>query len=204
VTRKFLFLAGQAKLQQQAYLESLRDTPLESIQFDEMESFEHSKCLPLSIPLVVSEKSRKILGFRVGKMPAKGSLAAISRKKYGPRIDERPQMARDLFSDLAPFISPQAQITTDQNPKYPGWLKPHFPKMKHEAVKGRRGCIVGQGELKKIGFDPIFDLNHTCAMIRANVNRLFRKTWCTTKRPDRLEAHLHLYVQFHNFELTGA
>ena len=60
---------------------------------------------------------------------------------------------------------------------------------------------MGQGELKKIGFDPLFDLNHTAAMIRANINRLFRRTWCTTKRADRLEAHLELYVQYHNREL---
>lgn len=35
-------------------------------------------------------------------------------------------------------------------------------------------------------------------MLRANVNRLFRKTWCTTKRADRLYAHLILYAHFHN------
>jgi hypothetical protein len=136
-------------------------------------------------------------------MPAKGPLAQISRKKYGFRGDERPAKARELFSALAPFIHFRARITTDQNPKYPRWLKPYFPHAVQRAVKGRRGCITGQGELKKIGFDPLFDLNHTCAMLRANINRLFRRTWCTTKRPDRLEAHLHLYVQFHNFELTA-
>jgi hypothetical protein len=89
-------------------------------------------------------------------------------------------------------------ITSDMNPKYPSWIRPHYPEANHITVKGRRGCIVGQGELKKIGFDPIFDLNHTCAMIRANINRLFRRTWCTTKRPDRLELRLYLYAHFHN------
>jgi hypothetical protein len=58
--------------------------------------------------------------------------------------------------------------------------------------------VVGQGELKKVGRDPLFSLNHTCAMLRANLNRLFRRTWCTTKRIDRLEAHLWIYVRFHN------
>jgi hypothetical protein len=61
---------------------------------------------------------------------------------------------------------------------------------------------VGQGELKSGGFDPLFSFNHTAAMLRANINRLVRKTWCTTKRIDRLEAHIALYVQFHNRELT--
>jgi hypothetical protein len=29
-----------------------------------------------------------------------------------------------------------------------------------------------------------------------------RRTWCTTQRPDRLEAHLEIYIRFHNAILT--
>jgi len=58
--------------------------------------------------------------------------------------------------------------------------------------------VVGQGELKRGGYDPLFSLNHTAAMIRANINRLFRRTWCTSKRIDRLEGHLLLYTDYHN------
>ena len=55
---------------------------------------------------------------------------------------------------------------------------------------------------KKVKFDPLFSLNHTFAMLRANVNRLFRKTWCTTKKPQRLADHLALYALYHNEVLT--
>jgi len=65
-----------------------------------------------------------------------------------------------------------------------------------------RGCVAGQGELKKIGFDPLFSLNHTYAMMRANINRLFRRTWNTTKDPRKLRDHIDLYVWYHNSELT--
>ncbi len=206
VVRKLLFLADQAKLSQQEFLESLRDSKnkVTSVQFDEMETFERSKCLPLSIPLIVEAESRKILSFRVAQMPAKGPLAEISRKKYGKREDHRAAAVDSLLSELSGVIQPKAQMLSDQNPKYPNWVKRHFPSISHEAVKGRRGCVVGQGELKKIGNDPLFDLNHTCAMLRANVNRLFRRTWCTTKRPDRLEAHLAIYVAYHNQVLTAS
>jgi hypothetical protein len=30
------------------------------------------------------------------------------------------------------------------------------------------------------------------------VNRLIRRTWCTTKKRERLKDHLDIYVQFHN------
>jgi hypothetical protein len=204
VIRKLVFLKSQAQLKHQAYLaERLRKSELvDHFQFDEMETFERSKCLPLSIPMVVEAHTRKILGFRVAVMPAKGPLADISRKKYGFRKDERPEAAASLFAEIAPLIRPGATITSDQNPKYPLWLEPHFPRSTHVAVKGRRGCVVGQGELKSGGFDPLFSFNHTAAMLRANINRLVRKTWCTTKRIDRLEAHIALYVQYHNSVLT--
>jgi transposase-like protein len=204
VVRKLIFLGVRAHLEHQRYLQMrlASGKQVAHLQFDEMETFERSKCLPLSIALAVEADTRKILGYRVAVMPAKGPLASISRRKYGPRADERPEAARSLFSEIAPLIHPKATITSDQNPKYPNWIKPHFPKVKHIAVKGRRGCVVGQGELKSGGFDPLFSLNHTAAMLRANINRLFRRTWCTTKRIDRLSAHIALYVQYHNQVLT--
>ncbi|MGZ3656152.1 MAG: hypothetical protein ACXWR1_04035, partial [Bdellovibrionota bacterium] len=57
------------------------------------------------------------------------------------------------------------------------------------------------GELKEGRYDPLFSINHTCAMFRANVNRLIRKTWCTTKSQERLRSHLILYANAHNNRL---
>jgi hypothetical protein len=204
VARKLVFLGTRARRIHQNFLidRVQKNGAFYDLQFDEMETFEHSKCLPLSIPIVVEAGSRKILGFKVGSMPAKGLLARISVKKYGPREDHRPEMARSLWSELKTHLVSSPKILSDQNPKYPNWIAPHFEKVHHTTVKGRRGCVVGQGELKRGGFDPLFDLNHTCAMIRANINRLFRRTWCTTKRAERLELHLYLYANYHNRVLT--
>ena len=58
--------------------------------------------------------------------------------------------------------------------------------------------------MKKLVFDPLFSLNHSCAMLRANLNRLFRRTWCTSKTRQGLIDHLSLYVRFHNEVLTEA
>ena len=180
VTRKFVFLGEQAKRKRLEALEDLKKLPdkLDLFHFDEMESFIHSKCLPVSIPLVVLPQSRKILSFRVGEMPAKGPLASISRQKYGPRPDRRPQMALEVFSEIQGVFTPDVQVVSDSNPKYERWIRGVFPKARRKVHLGRRGCIVGQGELKKIGFDPLFSLNHTAAMLRANLNRLARRTWC--------------------------
>jgi len=200
--KKFRFLAAKAKLEHERFLCSYGAKSLERIQFDDLETSEHSKCKPLSVCVAVDEKTRKILGFEVSPMPARGPLAPLARRKYGYRKDERQQGWRRLMQTLKPLVSDRATITSDQNPHYPPIVARHFPGAKHVSVKGRRGCIAGQGELKKIGFDPLFSLNHTCAMLRANLNRLFRRTWCTTKKREGLIDHLSLYVIYHNTVLT--
>ena len=194
VARKLIFLGSEAR----RIFDSQSHPQTEIAEFDDLETFEHTKFKPVSVTLMVEHKTRRILGFEVAKMPAKGLLAAMARKKYGKRKDEREKKRRELFKNTAPKIIKTALLKSDENPHYPKTVKEFFPHCKHTTFKGRRGCVVGQGELKRGGFDPLFSLNHTCAMFRANINRLFRRTWCTTKRVERLADHIAVYVNFHN------
>ncbi len=171
------------------------------IEFDDLETFEHTKCKPLSVTLAVQSRTRRILWIDVSRMPAKGLLVEKA-KKYGPRVDERAHGRDRLFSTIRDWVHPEAQIKSDQNPHYTADVKRHFPLARHAAFKGRRGTNVGGGELKTGAFDPLFSLNHTCASLRMSVTRLLRKTWYTTKRSDRLRAHLFLYALYHNANLA--
>jgi hypothetical protein len=175
---------------------------LKAVQFDDLETAEHTKCKPLSVALVVEPKFRKILNFKVSRMPAKGLLAERARKKYGFRPDQRPKGWNACLSELRGRLNPEVEIKSDENPHYSRIIRRHFPQATHIQIKGGRGAVTGQGELKKLRFDPLFSLNHTCAMLRANLNRLFRRTWCTTKKIRGLEDHLSLYVDYHNRVLT--
>lgn len=199
VVRQFRFSFTQAR----AEFNQLNQNQVKAleVEFDDLETFEHTKCKPLSVTLMVEYKTRRILGFKVSQMPAKGHLAQISRKKYGPRIDKRAQGRQALFTEVRSLLNPEVLIRSDSNPHYPADVQRHFPQARHETVLGGRGAVTGQGELKKLKWDPIFSLNHTCAMLRANINRLFRKTWCTTKRPDQLEGHILLYALSHNLRI---
>ena len=131
-------------------------------------------------------------------MPAKGRLAAISIKKYGYRKDRRRHGLSYILERVATVAAPNLTVKSDQCPRYPKAVRKHLPGSVHVAYKGRRGCVVGQGELKAGGFDPLFSLNHTCAMYRDNLKRLSRRTWCTTKRPDRLQCLVAIYACVHN------
>ena len=188
---------AEAKLR----IENLNLAKIRVLEFDDMETFEHTKCKPLSITLAVQKRTRRILGLEVSSMPAKGLLAKKARKKYGPRFDGRSIARRELFRQLQPVVHENALIKSDQNPHYPGDVARFFPKARHVQFQGRRPASTGQGEIKKGRFDPLFSLNHTCAMFRANVSRLARKTWVTTKRMDRLRAHLFIYADYHNQHL---
>lgn len=199
IERKLLFLGEQAKISLHKQL--MNRPPCEIFEFDDLETAEHSKCKPLSVTLAVEYKTRRILGFSVSQMPAKGLLVKKARKLYGVRKDFRGAGRAELFARLQPFVHPHALIKSDSNPHYPADVKKYFPHAVHQTFVGRRGSIGGQGELKKVGFDPLFSLNHTCAMMRANMSRLIRKTWCLTRKAKNLEAHLYVYAWFHNQRL---
>jgi hypothetical protein len=172
--------------------------PPTKVQFDDMESSIHTKLKPVSMPLAVAHPSRVILAFDVASMPAKGHLAEMSRRKYGKRADERGDAWRNVLSKVAKITTNDLTITSDQHKRYPFAIKSCLPTAKHIQVPSRRAIIAGQGELKLGGRDPLFSLNHTAAMYRANVCRLIRRTWCTSKRQDRLKVHMNLYAMWHN------
>jgi transposase-like protein len=198
VTRKLVRLGLQARLVNRL---GRQQAGVKVVVFDEMETFEHSKCKPLSIAVAVEEGSRRILSAHVSRMPAKGPLAAVARRRYGPRQDDRAKALTTLMTEVKEAAPHLVLVKSDECPRYPRLVRRELVGVAHQRFKGRRGCVVGQGELKSGGFDPLFSLNHTCAMFRDNIKRLSRRTWCTTKRPDRLQEFLDLYTSYHNAKL---
>ena len=198
VKRKFEYLAIKARLKNEVFLQLLEHDKVQQMQFDDLITTEHTKLKPLSISLAIDKKRRFILGAEVSIIPSFGHLAALSRKKYGKRISSHKEKLHELFEKISLTIDKSALIESDEHHYYGGVIKQFFPEADFRQYKGGRGCVSGQGELKKLHFDPLFKINHTCAMLRANINRLFRRTWCTTKRPEMLKNHLDIYIYFHN------
>jgi transposase-like protein len=201
VARKLTFLARAAEQRQEQWLASL--PKVSEVQFDDLITLEHTKCKPLAVSLAVEAGTRRILGFEVSSIPASGLLAALSRRKYGRRRNRRPQALLGLLDKIRPALDAKVAFRSDEDPLYPVLVRRNFPGATHHRSPGGRGCVSGQGELKKLRYDPLFSLNHTCAMLRANINRLFRRTWCTTKKAEYLRQHLAVYVEFHNFVLLN-
>lgn len=199
VERKLMTLGFEAEAKLR--MENLSRRKVRVVEFDDMETFEHTKFKPLSITLAVQKRTRRILCLEVSTMAAKGLLAEKARRKYGHRVDGRARARGELFRQLQHIVHEKALIKSDQNPHYVADVAKFFPMARHVQFQGRRPASTGQGEIKKGKFDPLYALNHTCAMFRANVSRLVRKTWVTTKRIDRLRAHLFIYADYHNEHL---
>lgn len=173
-------------------------TGSQTITFDEMESFEHTKCKPLSIAVAVDKATRRIIATRVSKMPANGRLAEVSRRKYGHRPDHRSRGLHRVLRAANYYAPATTTLRSDECPRYPRVVRQHFPGSQHETYKGRPARSIGLGELKIGGFDPLFAVNHSAAMVRDNLKRLTRKTWCTTKDPSKLQDLLDIYTWHHN------
>lgn len=203
VKRKVDYLAKVAKKEQGELLKNLEVHKVEHMQFDDILTIEHTKLKPLSITLAVDAKTRLILGAKVSQIPAFGLLAKTSRKKYGYRESLHKEGIEKLFDEIKKCVKENALIESDKHKLYGDPVKENFPGCQYKQYKGGRGCVAGQGELKKLNFDPLFSLNHTCAMLRANINRLVRRTWCTTKDPKMLQKHLDIYINFHNQRLLS-
>ena len=204
VERKLKFLAMKARLTQKAFLESLKSQKLQNLQFDDLITIEHTKLKPLSVPIVVDPISRKIIGFEVATIGAFGHLAKISKKKYGRRLNDHKEKLIDLFEKIKPVVDDQVLIRSDEHKTYHDIVKYYFPESHYQQYKSRKAYIAGQGEMKIGGNDPLFFINHTCAMLRANINRLIRRSWCTTKKPERLKDHLDIFVSFYNHQYLSA
>jgi len=197
VERKLAYLAKKAGLSQKLFLQQQRGQVMH-LQFDDLITSEHTKMKPLTISLAVDVGRRYILGAQVERIGAFGHLAKLSRAKYGPRPNRHVKALNRLFKQISPAVAVGAKIESDEHTFYPPVVARWLPGREYQRYPGGRAAIAGQGELKKGGYDPLFSINHSCAMLRACMNRLIRKTWCTTKRPERLQQHLDVFIDYYN------
>jgi transposase-like protein len=202
VSKKVKFLAFISRRKQEKLLLKLNNK-VTHMQVDDLITIEHTKLKPVSVSVAVDVHSRVILGAEVSQIAAFGHLSELSKRKYGPRKSELKNGLDRLFKSISACIQKDSLVESDEHKMYPGFIHRYLNKAEHKQYKGGKGCVAGQGELKKLAHDPLFIINHTLAMFRANINRLIRKTWCTTKKLDMLKDHLDIFIWYYNSELLS-
>ena len=165
IKRKLDYLAIKCEKKNNEFLKSVR---VEAFQIDDIITTEHTKLKPLSISVAVDMNKRYLLGCEVSQIGAFGKLAEKSRRKYGKRRNEHKKGLRRLFKKLEDCVDKDALICSDDHGFYPEFVGRYFPDASYKRYKSERSCVVGQGELKKLRRDPLFAINHACAMLRAS------------------------------------
>ncbi len=203
ITRKFLFMAELARKEHARRIQA-GELKTSLAQFDEMESFEHSKLKPLSIALAVRARTGEIIGAQTAEMNCKGHLAVISQMKYGWRKDNRNVAREGVLRLLNQCSREWLVVVTDKKTDYPEILKKCLPHAEIQQVKRVERLSTKVSANRRNENDALFTLNYTCAKIRHDLSRMARKVWVTTKKAERLQAHLHLYIAFNNGYRLGA
>lgn len=188
VCRRVPFLANLARLaHDEAHKQGVLATSF--IQFDEMQSFEHSAAKPLTIALAVRVKTGQILAVHVGRITAKGHLAHIGKTRYGWTVNESPQTCYAVLLEASRSASIGVTVECDGMTSYPNLI--HLAMPTAIVMPSARAPGNGAGTaLRK--------LNHVCAKIRADIARLARRTWTTTKKRAKLQELLDIYVAWNN------
>ncbi len=197
VLAKTIYLAKKANIENSIFLKKLK-VPIFHIQFDDLITKEQTKMKPLSITIAVDVQSRAILAMKVSQIGAFGHLAKKAVTKYGKRKNNHFKTSNDMLAGLTSIIEKNVLIETDEHKRYPTIVKANFPMATHKTYKGEQACVVGQGELKKNGNDPLFAINHTCAMLRDNIGRLVRRSWGLSQKAYMLQHHLDIFQYFYN------
>lgn len=194
VIRKFLYLA---KLAQDVHAFRLKNDLFKTnhIQFDELETFEHTKAKPISVAIAVDSKSGHIIDMQASTMKSHGKLIGFSRSKYGFREDTRDAAREDVFKSIQMVRLPDTRIVTDKNPSYITPAARFLPDCKLIQLKRIPRTIQDK---RRNAEDDMWRINHTCAKLRHDLVRLGRRTWATTKRMWALQAHLELYIAYNN------
>lgn len=187
VTRKFLFMARRART---IHEEKIKSGKLKTsfVQFDEMETFEHTRLKPLSIAIAVRPKTGEIIDLQVASMKCHGKLSSVARRLYGHREDTREAAREDVLKAVSNCSKEKITIASDGLKTYKNEVSLWVPN----------ATLVQKKRNPNETYDRLFSLNLLCAKLRNDLSRMGRKTWVTTKAQWALQAHLDLYIAWNN------
>lgn len=167
--------------------------------FDEMESFEQSKALPVSIGIAVDIRSKKIIDARVAEIKCKGKLKLNIDKiidllpaHYATRKNYSPQMRYEVMKEIKKCLRDGGTIYTDDKRAYLSLISSVFG--------GRVLHIHSVSKSIKSHPNPFAfgRFSSVCANIRSYMSRMGRRTLITTKKKEMLQAHLWMFICRYN------
>lgn len=183
----------------------LFQTPV--ISFDEMESFIHSKALPVSIGLAVCGQTGFIVDIGVAEIKMKGALkkklSGIPLKThYRTRPNNSPVMRSLIFKNMRKCLAPRGHVITDGKPTYLKQVLADIPFVSHIPVVSR---VKSKKAKKSSVVNPYPNamnrLNSVASQFRTYLSRLGRRTLITSKKKEFVEYQLWLFIAYKQYDL---
>jgi len=200
VQSKFRKVARAMRQLNRNLLRSLPGAGHRTFLLDEIETFEHSSILRLTVPVLIERKSLAVLAVDVGsirRVPRRGSRRQrwLSRHElnHGRRRDRSRACVRRVLGRLRRLWGQRrGLLQTDEKALYGALLRHTLPEghMAHETTSS---------QLPRTVFNPLFPINLTDTMLRDNNGRLRPRTWLVSKKARHLRDQLELYVAYRNW-----
>ena len=190
VVRKWRFMANKARVRHEVAL-GHKEIVTQYIQFDQIETFEHTKERPLGIALSIRAKTGQILSAKVCRIPIRAlSISKEKIKAYNKRSDRKEAFYKMLYETKQALDKGYSVMACDGE---------------HESIRmAKIMCPESLIQANVNDYAAMWRLNHTAAKLRHHMSRLTRKTWATTKKRKFLQMHLDLFIAYQNkYQLFG-
>ena len=154
------------------------------VQFDQLETYEHTKKKPVGIQISIRHKTGEIISAKAGYIPIRAlSISRAYSEAWNEKARYSTHIIKMLNETREALNRNSATVTCDQDRGQVNTLK--------ELYKDPFITLAPSSqENKKI--DRVF------RRMRQDISRLGRKTLSTTKKIKQLQNHLDLYIQYNN------
>lgn len=189
VVRYFIKASKEAEIRNLKRLEN-REIITSYIQFDELETFEHTKKRPLGVLLFIRAKTGEILSAKVSRSPIRAlSMSKKEIVKYNSKVNKKVPMYDGFIMAKKAANKAHTTVACDG-------YRPQVDMAKKICSEDFIDVNVLSSENKKIDLAIL--------KLRQDVSRLGRKSLCTTKKMVNLQRHLDLYIDYNNHNRVQA
>ena len=165
---------------------------------DEEESYEGASIRPLTVPLLIEQRTWFLVAATAGsirRLAARGTKRRQRQerdeRKRGRRLDESNACVERVLGELARRTSGQLTLHTDE--------KRAYRTIAQRVLAPRLTHLTTPGRAPRNQHNPLFAINVTIAMTRDYCGRLRRRSWLVSKKKERLQNHLHIYIAYRNY-----
>ena len=153
-------------------------------QFDELETFEHTKRRPLGVEASIRAKTGEIISMKVATIPVKSlKTSAEYKEKWNKQINRRIVLTDMLLETEQALNKDYAMVACDNAAQ--------LIKIATNIFGSHRVQVINTRLSNK-------RIDYAFLKLRQDISRLRRRTLATTKKRESLQMHLDLYTDYHN------